>query len=92
MASIPTLKALSSIDKFIINGAVATLNAPDHIRNDSRATSALTQSKLAHLSLTVSVLTMPSLMRQLQRQVVLNQWHWMPLASPSLLLTVQVTL
>ena len=32
MASIPTLKSLSSIDKFIINGAVTALNAPDHIR------------------------------------------------------------
>jgi len=34
MASIPTLKSLSSIDKFIINGAVTALNAPDHIRTD----------------------------------------------------------
>jgi MoxR-like ATPase len=34
MASIPTLKALSSIDKFIINGAVAALNAPDAVRQD----------------------------------------------------------
>jgi len=34
MASIPTLKTLSSIDKFIINGAVAALNAPDAVRQD----------------------------------------------------------
>lgn len=34
MASIPTLKSLSSIDKFIINGAVTALNAPDAIRQD----------------------------------------------------------
>jgi len=34
MASIPTLKTLSSIDKFIINGAVAALNAPDSVRQD----------------------------------------------------------
>ena len=31
MASIPTLKTLSSIDKFIINGADAALNAPDAV-------------------------------------------------------------
>ena len=34
MASIPTLKSLSSIDKFIINGAVTSLGAPDHVRTD----------------------------------------------------------
>ena len=34
MASIPTLKTLSSIDKFIINGAVVALNAPDAVRQD----------------------------------------------------------
>ena len=34
MASIPTLKSLSSIDKFIINGAVTSLGAPDYIRTD----------------------------------------------------------
>lgn len=34
MASIPTLKALSSIDKFIINGAVTALKAPQSVIND----------------------------------------------------------
>lgn len=34
MASIPILKTLSSIDKFIINGAVVALNAPDSVRQD----------------------------------------------------------
>jgi len=34
MASIPTLKALSSIDKFIINGAVTALQAPQSVIND----------------------------------------------------------
>jgi cobaltochelatase CobS len=32
MASINTIKTLSTLDKFVINGAVSALKAPDHIR------------------------------------------------------------
>lgn len=34
MASMNTIKTLLPIDKYVINGAVAALNAPDAIRND----------------------------------------------------------
>ena len=34
MASINTIKSLLSIDKYVINGAVAALKAPDAVRND----------------------------------------------------------
>jgi len=34
MASMNTIKTLSTLDKFVINGAVSALKAPDHIRQD----------------------------------------------------------
>ena len=34
MASMNTIKTLSTLDKFVINGAVSALKAPDHIRTD----------------------------------------------------------